>query len=129
MEYETESESKRSALYFWRLRYASINSSCADTGILKEETYMPEAMRQVCICLRPPPLLGFWFGWSSNFVGSESGQIQSVKLLQNMVSNRNRHPSQPSQPQTVYCTLTHRWGGEGVEPERRLEGQQFTKLG
>ncbi len=29
----------------------------------------------------PPPLLGFCLGWSSNFVGSESGQIQSVKLL------------------------------------------------
>jgi hypothetical protein len=31
-------------------------------------------------------------GWSSNFVGSESGQIQSVKLLQNMVSNTTQHP-------------------------------------
>jgi hypothetical protein len=31
----------------------------------------------------PPPLLGFCLEWSSNFVGSESGQIQSVKLLQN----------------------------------------------
>jgi hypothetical protein len=27
-------------------------------------------------------------GFSTNFVGSESGQIQSVKLLKNMVSNR-----------------------------------------
>jgi hypothetical protein len=27
-----------------------------------------------------PPLLGFCLGCSSNFVGSESGQIQSVKL-------------------------------------------------
>jgi hypothetical protein len=40
----------------------------------------------VFICLRPPPILGFCLGWSSNFVGSESGQKQSVKLLQNMVS-------------------------------------------
>jgi len=30
------------------------------------------------------------FGWSSNFVGSESGQIQSAKLLQNMVANRTQ---------------------------------------
>ncbi len=44
------------------------------------------------ICLRPPPLLGFCLGWSSNFVGSETGQIQSVKLLQNMVTNRTQHP-------------------------------------
>jgi hypothetical protein len=27
----------------------------------------------------PPPLLGFCLGWSSKFVGSKSGQIQSVK--------------------------------------------------
>ncbi len=40
------------------------------------------------ICLRPTPLLSLCLGWSRNFVGSESGQIQSVKLLQNMISNR-----------------------------------------
>ncbi len=28
----------------------------------------------------------------SNFVGSESGQKQSVKLLQNMVYNTTQHP-------------------------------------
>jgi hypothetical protein len=28
----------------------------------------------------------FLLGWCSNFVGSESGQIKRVKLLQNMVS-------------------------------------------
>jgi hypothetical protein len=33
------------------------------------------------IFLRSPPLLGFCLGWSSNFVGSVSGQIQNVKLL------------------------------------------------
>ncbi len=43
-------------------------------------------------CLRPPSLLGFCLGWSSTFVGSESGQIQSVKLLQNIVSNTTQHP-------------------------------------
>jgi hypothetical protein len=42
-------------------------------------------LRQVFICPKPPPLLGFCLGWPSNFVGSEFGQIQSVKLLQNMV--------------------------------------------
>jgi hypothetical protein len=40
--------------------------------------------------LSPPR---FCLGWSSNFVGSESDQIQSVKLLQNMLSNRTQHPS------------------------------------
>jgi hypothetical protein len=53
---------------------------------------------QVFICLNPPPLLGFCLGWCINFVGSESGQKQSVKLLQNMVS-----PPNSSQLLTV-CT-------------------------
>jgi hypothetical protein len=53
-------------------------------------------LRQVFICLRPPTLLGFCYGWSSNFLGSESSQIKSVKLLENMVScNRTRHPHPP----------------------------------
>jgi hypothetical protein len=53
-----------------------------------------------------PPLPRSCLGWSNNFVGSESGQIQSVKLLQNMVSDRAQHPRTPSQPQyTVYCSL------------------------
>jgi hypothetical protein len=32
---------------------------------------------------------------------------------------------------TEHCTSTQGWGGGsgGVEPKRRLEGQQFTKLG
>ncbi len=57
-------------------------------------------LRQVFICLRPPPLLGFCLGWSSNFVGSdsESGQKQSVKLLQNMVSNRTNTTPYPPPP-------------------------------
>jgi hypothetical protein len=29
-------------------------------------------LRQMFICLRPPPLLGFCLGWSTNFVGSKS---------------------------------------------------------
>jgi hypothetical protein len=63
-----------------------------------------------------------------NFVGSESSQIQCVNLLQNIVYNRTQHPPSPSQPHTVciYCTLI--WGGGRVDPERRLEGQQFTKI-
>jgi hypothetical protein len=39
-----------------------------------------------------PPLLGFCLGWCSYFVGSESGQEQSIKLLKNMVSNTTQHP-------------------------------------
>ncbi len=58
-------------------------------------------LRQMFICLRPPHFLGYFLGWSSNFVGSESGQTQSVKLPHNMVSNRTQHPPPPSQPLTV----------------------------
>ncbi len=45
-------------------------------------------LRQMFVCLGSPTLLDFCLGWSSNFVGSKSGQIQSVKPLQNMVSYR-----------------------------------------
>jgi hypothetical protein len=38
-------------------------------------------LRQLLICSRPPPLLDFFLGRASNFVGSESGLIQSVKVL------------------------------------------------
>jgi hypothetical protein len=74
------------------------------------------------ICLRPPPLLGFCLGWCSNFVDSESGQKQSVKLLQNMVSNTAQHPPPtPSEPNTVciYCTLSLGLGGGGGEVNQR----------
>jgi hypothetical protein len=52
------------------------------------------------------PLLGFCLRWSSNFVGSESGQIQSVKLMQNMVSNTTKKPPPPpSHTLSVYTVL------------------------
>ncbi len=70
-------------------------------------------------------------GWCSNFVGSESGQKQSVKLLLNMVSNTTQHPPPPlSHTQSVQCIVycTEKGGGGG-EQERRLQGQWLTKLG
>ncbi len=63
-------------------------------------------LRQVAICLRPLPLLSFCFRLSSNFVGSEFGQIQSVGLLQTMVTNRTQHPPpSPSHTLSVYAVL------------------------
>jgi hypothetical protein len=50
-----------------------------------------------------PPLLGFCLGWCSNCVSSESGQIQSVRLLQNRVSNRT--PYTP--PPYTHCMYTY----------------------
>jgi hypothetical protein len=57
-----------------------------------------------------------------NFLRSESGQIQCVKLLQNMVSNTFQHPT-PSQPHTVCICCTFAQGRGGGYQERRLEGQ------
>ena len=81
--------------------------------------------------MRPPSLLGFCLGWSSDFVGSEYGQIQSVKLLQNMISNTTQRPPPPPDTHCLYILYFDTGNGERGrdEPERRLEGQQFTKLG
>jgi hypothetical protein len=75
-----------------------------------------------------PPLLGFCFfvwGRSSNYVGSESGQIQSVKLLSNMVSIRTQHPPPPLP--AIHCLYilyldTRKGEGGGVEPEKKVRG-------
>ncbi len=85
-------------------------------------------LQQVFICLRPRLLSDFCLGQSSNFVGSESGQIQSVK--QN--SCRIWSPTEPHTfptLNTVCCkyvqyTYSHRDGGGRVEPERRGEGNR-----
>jgi hypothetical protein len=71
-------------------------------------------------------LLVFLLGWCSSFVGSESGQKQSVKHLQNMVYNTSQHP--PPQPHTVcmYCTFTLGRGERGKVREK-VEGQQYTR--
>jgi hypothetical protein len=66
-------------------------------------------------------------GWCSNFVGSESGQKQSVKLLQNMVYHTTQHPP-PQQPLTVciYYTFTLGRGGGVREVREKVDGKQFT---
>ncbi len=77
-------------------------------------------------CVIPYPLLGFLFE-------VVSGQIQSVKLMQNW------SPTEPDIRPPLHCIRTysihsHRegGGGGGVEPDRRGEGQrrrvQITKL-
>ncbi len=45
----------------------------------------------------------FSLGWWSNFVGSDSGQKLSVKLLQNMVYNTTQRPTHPSPPTATHC--------------------------
>jgi hypothetical protein len=66
-------------------------------------------------------------------VGSESGQKQSVKLLQNMVHSTFQHPPPPppTQAHTVctYCTCSlGRGEGGGGQREGTVEGQQYTSI-
>jgi hypothetical protein len=83
-------------------------------------------------------LLVICLGWCSNCVGSESGQKQSVKLLQNIVYSTIQH-SPPSPRHThflyiLYSTVHLVWegggGGPGGEEEVREmeEGQQYTSI-
>jgi hypothetical protein len=66
----------------------------------------------------------FCLGWCSNFVGSEFGQKQSVKLLQNMVYNTTTHP--PSHTLSVN-TVHLLWEGGG-EVREKVEGQKYTNI-
>jgi hypothetical protein len=51
-----------------------------------------ELQRDFVAVSEGPLLLSFSLGWRSNFVGFESDQKQSVKLLQNIFSNATQHP-------------------------------------
>jgi hypothetical protein len=79
---------------------------------LKKLTCKKWTLRQVS---EVPSSLRICLGWSSNFVGSESGQIQSVKLLQNGYGLQ-QNPIPPFLPYTLYAyiqyTYTHSGGGE-----------------
>jgi hypothetical protein len=59
-------------------------------------------------------------------VGSESGQKQSVKLLQTMVYNTTQHPPPPPLPTETLSAYTVLWeGGEGGGSQREgIKGQQ-----
>jgi hypothetical protein len=87
------------------IRHGIINYSIQYTpklNVVIKKIELSRDLRQVFITLRPPPLQGLCLGWSSSFVGSESGQVQSVKLLQNMVSN---NPQPPSHTLSVHTVL------------------------
>jgi hypothetical protein len=71
-----------------------------------------------------------WGGVAMYVVGSESGQKQSVKLLQNMVCNTTHHPPPPTGTHCLYilyCTFTLRRGGGVGEVREKVDGQQFTR--
>ncbi len=69
---------------------------------------------QVFICLRPPPLLGFCLGWSSDFEGSESVGYKVCIIWSPTGLSTPQPPPPPTPP-----SHTERVGGG--EPERRLE--------
>jgi hypothetical protein len=56
-------------------------------------------------------LLVIFLGWVNNFVGSESGQKQSVKLLQNVVYNPTQHL--PTATHNLYILYVYFGGGGG----------------
>jgi hypothetical protein len=83
-------------------------------------------LQQVFICLRPPPLLGFCLGWYSNFLGSESGQKQSVTPAEYGLSLAQLYnpPNPPSHTLSDLHDIQYvdfgRWGGGGrEEPKTR----------
>jgi hypothetical protein len=63
-------------------------------------------------------------GCGSNFIGSESGQKQSIKLLQNMVYNTTQHPPSPA-THCLYPILYVYFGKEGGEGEVREKGNSL----
>jgi hypothetical protein len=58
-------------------------------------------------------LQSFCLGWFSNFVGSESGQIQSVKLLAKYGIVSNRTHNTPTPPSHLYILYFDTWKGGG----------------
>ncbi len=71
-------------------------------------------------------LLVICLGWCSNFVGSESGQKQSVKLQQNMVYSTIQHPH-PSHTHCPYIQCTFSLGRGGRSERRYSRGATVHK--
>jgi hypothetical protein len=61
-------------LHAWARRKIRLLEGNAKCRHLEKLTYKG-TLRQMFICLRPPPLLRFCLGWSRNFVGSESSLV------------------------------------------------------
>jgi hypothetical protein len=103
-------------------RFSTASPIAMDEGTIK--TPIPKCRLYWCFCLEG----------GSNFVGSESGQKQSVKLLQNMVYNTTQHPPPPPpQPHTVWIynvrLLLGRGKGWGRSERRYCWGATVHKRG
>ncbi len=83
-------------------------------------------LRHVFICLGPPPLLGFVWG------GKAILQILNLVIYRMLNACRIWSPTglhTLKRTVCINCTFTQGRGGCRVEPERRLKGQEFKKLG
>ncbi len=115
-----------------------LNSTASALAVVMLHRYKPDYVNKKCFspkCLnlhsRRKPILKHKINrehWLINCIDTKakcwrfwSGQIQRVKLRQNMVSNRTPYP-----PPLSRCILICKWKGGRVEPERRLERQQAT---
>ncbi len=81
-----------------------------DEGTIK--TPIPKCRLYWCFCL----------GRCSNFVGSESGQKQSVKLLEYGLQHNPTPPPQPHFLYNLYCAFTLGRGEGWGRSERRQRG-------
>jgi hypothetical protein len=70
--------------------------------------------RQVFICLRLPPLLGFCLGVIEQFCRFRIWSETECKTTAEFGLQHDSTPSAPSQPHTVciYCTVTQRRGAQ-----------------
>jgi hypothetical protein len=82
-------------------------------------TPIPKCRLYWCFCLG-------W--WCSNFVGSESSQKHSAKLLQNVVYNTTQHPP-PPHSHTLSVILYFGKGGRGGGGQREGRGAKVHKRG
>jgi hypothetical protein len=76
-------------------------------------------LRQVFICLRHPPLLGFCLGWSSSFAVLNLVRYRVLTHAEYGLLQQDSTPLNPSQPHTacIYCTLT----------QGRVRGERWTR--
>jgi hypothetical protein len=75
-------------------------------SIQKKGLFQAQA-HSVVISLRTPCLLGFCLAVVKQFYRFISGHIQSVKLLQNMVSNTAQLPHSPPTPRNTLAACAY----------------------